>query len=169
MSNCFNMCARRPSVCPRPRCVCHAHPDVPASECLWWKVHFCHTVSNLPNPPKKEMSAASRAQCNPSVDTTITPVHNPPPPQLIERGRRRERAVCFTFCFSSHSQFRLAWFLSQKQMASIESFLCDKSTSSFQPWRFGCYSNCSVSELCVLAGRDLWPEGQGLQLLISFL
>lgn len=82
------------SACPRPWRVCHAHPDVPASESLMKNRSLPHSsVFNLPNPQKRCLQQAEHSVI-PLRTRRLPPVHNPTPTAAdLQRGRG----------FSSHS------------------------------------------------------------------
>lgn len=146
------------SACPSPGRVCHAHPDVPAS---LMKNRFLPHSFPICQPPFTKRRRVQQAEHGviPLWTRRLPPVHNPPPTPAAA-DLQRARAASFSLFSFSFFLFRPAWFLCQKQMASRESFQFNKSTSGFQPRRFGCYSaNCCRSELCCF-----WlPQNLGFQ------
>lgn len=99
LSGCFSIHTLCVSVCLRPRCVCHAHPDVPVS---LMKNRFRPHSFQSAKPPKKRCLQQAEHGVIPLWTRRLPPVHNP---TLLYRRwfTERERAVCFSFCFSSHS------------------------------------------------------------------
>lgn len=127
----------------------------------WWKIDFCHTVFQSANPPFTKRRRVQQAEHGviPLWTRRLPPVHNPPPTPAAA-DLQSARAASFSLFSFSFFLFRPAWFLCQKQMASRESFQFNKSTSGFQPRRFGCYSaNCCRSEL----GCFWLPQNLGFQ------
>lgn len=95
LSDCFSIHTVCVSVSLRPRCVCHAHPDVPVP--LMKNGFRPHSFQSA-KPPKKRCLQQAEHGVIPLWTRRLPPVHNPTAADL-----QRERAMCFSSCFSSHS------------------------------------------------------------------